>query len=123
MTNRIKSALKTGIFPIDPQVVLNSRFIINLTDEQKARQEKRDKRRKAGLDINCKILTDPNMIEIISEKVAEQQRYEHLCIIPLDYTNYSDLIRQTCSKCENGARLLSTPPPIYHGGIIPDISE
>ena len=69
LMNRIKSAINTGIYLINIRVVLDSPFIINLTNEQRAHQEKRDKRRKAGLDINCKILTNPDMIEIISEKV------------------------------------------------------
>ena len=36
-----------------------------------ALQAKRDARRRAGLDINCKILTSPEMIQIVRNKVQE----------------------------------------------------
>lgn len=81
ISNRIKAACKTGIYPLNLEVVLRSRFIFNLTDEQRARQEKRDQRRMASLDINCKILTQADMIIKIKAKVSQQKRYEHLCII------------------------------------------
>lgn len=120
ISNRIKSARKTGIFPFNPDEICGSRFIIELTREQRERQQRRDQRRMAGLDINCKILTDPMMINEIKNKVIQQKRYEHLCLIPPHYNNYSAFVKEICHKCDNGASLLSIPPPICHVGIIPN---
>lgn len=50
------------------------------------RQAQRDARRRAGLDINCKILTTGTMMNRIREKVQEQERYRHLRELPSMFT-------------------------------------
>lgn len=73
LVNRMSAARATGLYPFNPDNVLNSRFVFQLNEQQMARQAQRDARRRAGLDINCKILTTGTMMNRIREKVQEQE--------------------------------------------------
>lgn len=70
IANRISAARATGMYPYDPDVVLKSRFIIDPTPEMRRRQEQRDQQRRAGIDINAKMITHPEAIEEIKTKVS-----------------------------------------------------
>lgn len=94
-----------------------------MTEEQKNRQEKRDSRRMAGLDINCKVLTSCEMIQTIQAKVGEQLKFKHLCQIPPTFENYVELVKHYSCKMENKSKLLSRPPPINNAGFIPIIKN
>lgn len=122
IVNRISSGRKTGISPFDPQAIFDSPFIIQLNEQQQARQARRDARRNAGLNINCKILTSPEMMGTIKAKVEEQQRYQHLCMIPPRFRTYSELIRHFSGHMNNGAKILSQIPPICYATIVPEMT-
>lgn len=58
-----------------------------------ARQTKRNASRRAGLDINCKILTSPEMIQIVGNKFQEHVRYRHLYDIPVNITVHIEVVK------------------------------
>lgn len=80
--NHLSAARSTGIHQIDPDVVLNSHFIFQHNDQQMDPQTKRDVRRNAILDVNCNILTESEMMNVILENLQEQERYSHFCVMP-----------------------------------------
>jgi hypothetical protein len=59
------SAKATGIFPFEPNVVLLSRFVRDLDQDETSQQERRSIRRMARLDINDKIITTPEELRKI----------------------------------------------------------
>ena len=62
------------------------------------------------------------MMNIIREKVQEQERYNHLCVVPPNIISYVDLVKFFKNKEENGTRFLSKEP-LCNTSMVPILLE
>ena len=116
LSNRLSAAKATGMYPYNPQVIYDSRFVTNPTPEQFERQEIRDIRRQRGIDISCKMISDPEVIGYIISKLSDNPRFAHLCMSPLQENGqpfkFSDIAAFYLTNLHNNSRMLSTIRPV-----------
>lgn len=115
LSNRLSAAKATGMYPYNPQVVYESRFVTVPTQQQMERQEIRDIRRQRGIDINSKLITDPSVIDYIISKLSENPRFEHLCMSPLNEQGqpykFSEIVGFYLKNGHNNSKMLSRIKP------------
>jgi hypothetical protein len=94
----IKSAAKaTGIYPWDPDRVLGSRFVRELSTAEKAQRDLRALRRSRRLDINNRVITDEGEFNAIKMYLAQSSVDFLLLTLPSIY-HYSQIIKKYVRK-------------------------
>ena len=115
LSNRLSAAKATGMYPYNPEVVYNSRFVTVPTQLQQERQNERDERRHRGIDINSKIISDPVNVDAIIEKLKQNNKFVHLCNPPTkedgSLLNYCEMINCYLKNVHNDSRMLSPIRP------------
>ena len=102
----------SGTFPVDKNGPISSGMVIDLTPQEKARQDEIDRRKANRLDINSSIITNPEKIAEIRQTVARNRDDEPLAKQISSFESADAFFEFVFNEAANhNARMLSVPPP------------
>ena len=109
----LKSAQKTGMFPVNQLEVTNSVFVHKLNDKEIKRYNERQIRNQSRININSQIITTPEKIRELTERIGIIPKFKYLC----DIDNYSkkdyfSIVKEILSIQHNDAKLLTKLPNV-----------
>ena len=108
------AASKTGTYPVDMNAAKNSPFVRNLTPEEKERYEARVKKNENRICISGKVITDPEFIIELANKIKNTPKNEKLSNLARYYEKqYSTIVKEFLADKDMDAKLLSRLPPFF----------
>ena len=115
------AAQKTGTYPVDFNAAKSSPFVRNLTPEEQARYEARQKRNENRVQISGRIITEPECIVELMNGLKNTPKNERLCNVSYYMRKvYSEVVAEFISDETLGVRLLSHMPPFVKPNIVPN---
>lgn len=105
-----KAALLTSTSDCNPNTLLQSRFVKELTPQLvKIEQERAKRKRNETININCELITTNEFINSISDYLATSRKHQHLTLMHYS-DNYNDFCKEIHSKKINNCSMLSRFP-------------
>ena len=103
----------TGLNPIDDSELMKSNFVAELTPEiNKYIKKKKKNVTRDELNINCKFITDNEIMKNINEFILCSRFHKHLSL--LNYSgNYANNVKSICSRVINDCHFFG-PIPCYY---------
>ena len=118
--NCASAAASVGLEPVDRSRPKTNPYVRNLTQQEQEIFEQNRRRRATMLNINNSLITQNEKIEEIRTTLLRGDRDRDLCRKKSDFPNFYELYKFIKNKAaENGAFMLSDPPP-YRGNFFYD---
>lgn len=104
------AASLTSTSDCNPNTLLQSRFVKELTPQLiKIEQEREKRRRNEAININCELITTNEFINSINDYLATSRKHQHLTL--MHYSgNYDEFYKEIHSKKVNNCSMLSRFP-------------
>ena len=112
--NCVTAARKTGYYPLNVQAAEHSPFVRNLTVEEQARFDAREKRNSNRILPNNRLITEATFIVELAKQVKSNPKFEYLTNLqPYLSMTYWQIASDMLGKMRNDARRLTPLPPFF----------